>query len=318
MKYIFNFAAIFLIFSFVYSPLFSSNVLALSSFYTDLLKKYPSFYNNFKNNNKNISLPSAGLPSVSDSEMNIKSKGAPDYSKTIANALKNTGFSAEDLKSLKKNTDKRPLSVEELAKDAEISGIAGDIKKSLEIWQKLDNQMIGNLKKEPISAKSSQNHKSILAWYKYHAKYIESLMNPDLTRADIRKINDNYLKNAKYYAPRVQKQMADAFDSRLSVMQFLVKSVQAIGIPFGGRITTYTDIDCIAGLPFVVAGAKGGWFFLYYASWAVNPFLYNLVHPGAAILGNASPVPGICTKATTGGLVSYPAGLTILYFGTSL
>lgn len=317
MKYIFNLAAIFLIFSFIYSPLFLSDALAFASFYSDILKKYPAIYN-FKNDKgKSSSLLPVGLPSVSDSEINIQSD-APSYSETIVNAFKNTGFSAEDLKSLKKNSDKRPLSAEELAKDAEILGVAGDIKKSLGIWQKLDEKMIDSLKNEPISAKSSQNHKSILAWYKYHANYIKRLMNPDLTRADIKKINENHWKNIKYYVPRVQKQMADAFDARLPIVQFLIKSVEAIGIPFGGRIVTYTDFDCILGIPFVVAGAKGGWFFLYYAVWAANPFLYRAVHPGAAILGNASPIPGICTKATTGGLVSYPAGLTVLYFGTSL
>lgn len=316
MKYVFNLAAIFLIFSFIYSPLFSSDALAFASFYSGLLKKYPSYYG-FKNDkSKNSSLSSVGLPIVSDGEINIQSD-APSYSETIVNALKNTGFSAEDLKSLKKNSDKRPLSAEELAKDAEILGVAGDIKKSLEIWQKLDEKMIDSLKNEPINAKSSQNHKSILAWYKYHANYIKSLMNPDLTRADIKKINENHWKNIKYYVPRVQKQMADAFDARLPIAQFLIKSVEAIGLPFGGRIISYTDFDCIFGIPFIVAGAKGGWFFLYYAVWAANPFLYKAIHPGAAILGKYSPTPGICTKATSLGLFSYPAGLTILYFGTS-
>lgn len=316
MKKIFNLAIIILIFGFIYLPMFSSSASAASVF--DIFNKW---FSGSKSKSQVISSPSFDLPAISEKEINIQNnnKTTSGYLNTITEIWENTSFNEDDFKKIKRNKDGRILSVEELAKYAETVGISNNIKESLKIWQKLDQQVIDKLREVPINRKYLNTHKSVLRWYKYHAEYAGKIAEDDISQEKIKKINGDYFKNAQSYVPKMHRQISETDDTRSFLSKILINSAYAILYPFGGMVTTWTDVDCIQGIPLMIAGIKGGWFFLYYATWTANPYLYKAIHPGTYMLGYSFAGAGICSKATTAGMVSYPAGtFTIIYFGSNL
>lgn len=336
------------VFSFIYSPIFRGD-FGFAAFSFDFYKYFRQFYQVPKTE---ISQPSFDVSSVSQGELNIRASGGFfDYPSLMGFVLERTSFSEEDFKNLKRDNNKKILSVEELAKRVEIMGLSEDLKKSLEIWERLDQKTVEELKAAPINQKLASTHKSIIAWYKYHAEYARKLADKNFSKDEIKKINEDYLKNAKSYLPGMQRKLAGVSHFEFSFKDLLISNAQAQSAcsfsnkqkggffltgpsadvlsaatakkgavyDFGGRVVTIVDFDCIQGIPFYIGPPKGGCFFLYYPIWAINPFLYKMVYPGIAQLGKSIKMKGKCTKAATLGLVTYDIGdYSILYFGSSL
>jgi len=350
MKIIINILLMLSVFGFVYLPIFRSD-FGFAAFSFDFYKYFRQFYQVSK---MEISKPSFDVSSVSQGELSIRASGGfSDYPSLMAFVLERTSFSEEDFKNLKRdNNNKKILSVEELAKRVEIMGLSEDLKKSLEIWARLDQKTVEELKTMPINPKLASAHGAVIAWYKYHAEYAKKLADKNFSKNEIKKINEDYLKNAKSYLPGMQRKLAGVSHFEFSFKDLLVNNAQAqsscffsnkreggfflsgpaadvlsaaaiatkgVVYDFGGRVVTIVDFDCIQGIPYYIGPPKGGCFFLYYPIWSINPFLYNMVYPGIAQLGKSIKMKGKCTKAATLGLVTYDIGdYSILYFGSSL
>ena len=94
----------------------------------------------------------------------------------------------------------------------------------------------------------------------------------------------------------------------LSAIAFPPKESYAVGIPFGGRITTITP--CTNGF-LITLGLPTPFVLMY--PWGGLSYLYGIPRtPGQWLLGNIAP-GGVCNR----GLVNLPTMGTILYHGSS-
>lgn len=309
MKKIFNLSAIILIFSFVYMPLFGDNFTGMP-----LISSISFFsWSIFSGNRNVINMPT--IPSITDDDINLnKNERTDNYVSSLIDVWRNTSFNKDDFEKIKKTNDGKAMSVEEMAKLAEVSGISSDIKQSLEIWQQFDRKISDNLKNMLISQSNANEHKLMVAWYEYHANYAKKLTDDNLSKDKIRKINDNYYKNVKYYLPRIQKHLAADLDNRPLWARALINNVMAISSLYDfGSLVVWTQ-PCDLGFLFYGFGEKGGIFGIYYAVYAINPYLYRNIASSTYVLGRSVVAQFTCTDV---GVPTGVAPFTVVFFGTS-
>lgn len=262
------------------------------------------------------------IPATDNKEINIQSRIIVEsYGDKLVEIWGKSSFSEDELGVLIKDKDGRPMSVEEIGKKMEIVGTTEAYVAALGGWQNFETRVVEEFKKASISSDNSSLHKSIISWYKYHISYIDKLKKSTST-SEIKNLNKEYFTNVDLNAPNIKARMAELFGRKIendyAIKRLLIKIANAAPIltySFGGRIISYVD-TCSSGIAFFVAGLKGGLMWLYYSTWALNPYLYRIVVPNYQILGESILIPGVCTKVPP---VAYPQGMaTILYFGTSL
>lgn len=303
------------IFAFIYYPIFNTGNISAISF-VNMLN-----WASLSAKKTEIKSPNSGIPNVYDSEVNIQSAAkSSNYAKEMVAAWSNTSFNVDNFEKIKKNKDGRPLTLEELAKQAEIIGMSDELAKSIEAWKYLDERTIDEFKKMPINKNISKTHKSVIAWYKYHANFAGKLANINLSKTEIKKINNEYFKNADRYLPPLQRKLSEVIgepNHLAFLFDYFIKNAKAFaGVPdFGGKILSYSEI-CITGFSFYVFGNQGGWFWIYYATMPIGGRMVYAIVPGGQILGKTVPVPGICTRILVD---AHPSGAaTVWYYGSSL
>lgn len=272
---------------------------------------------------------STGIPSVSvtqDSSLSIRnSVKTSSYVNSIVDIWSKTSFSAEEFDEIKKDKNGRPFSVEELAKQVEIMGVSTIEKKSFEAWSRLDQQVVDELKKVPINSSLSSTQKDLISWYRYHSDFAKKMADKELKKEEIKRLNEDYLKNTSYYLPTLQKKITKAFNGEADqfvLFDGLIKTAKALGgFPaFGGLITSYGEI-CLTGFSFTVSGVQGGWMWIYYATMAIitpasGSRANYVIYPSVYIKGKSIPGPGICTRVLVD---AHPSGIaTVILYGSSL
>lgn len=271
--------------------------------------------------NQNTQNSSFNPPNISNQEMNLqKNMTSSDYIGALIKIWESASFSEENFNQIKKDKNGRILSVEELALKAETIGISEEYKRSFRAWRELDDKVIEKLKTEPIDKKYSDAHKSMLRWYKYHAEYAGKLAKDDLSREQIKKLNEDYARNAKYYIPSLHRKLTETIEgpeAQFVLWKNLINNARAIaGSPyFGGLIFSYSEF-CLSGFSFIVIGTQGGWMWIYYATMAIGGRMNYVIIPSGYILGRSLPIPGVCARA---GVDTHPSGIAVVYlYGSSL
>lgn len=320
MKKLLHITVILLILSFVYAPIINVDALNISA------SASQSFFSKHKiNTNNGFSDSFLKISQISNNDINIQENEGLDYVKELVDVWSKVSFTDEDFKSLKKDKNGRPFTVDELSRQAEIMGMTDDIYNSLKIWSELNNNVSGELRSMPVNKKQVSVHKSMISWYKYYSDFANKLANKNFSRDEIKKINSDFLKNSKYQLPSLHRKLAGMegdSNNQFVLWKYVIKNAQAIGgaPQFGGLITSYSEF-CITGFSFVVLGVQGGWMWIYYATMAIitpasGARANYIIHPGAYIKGRSIFGPGICTRILVD---AHPSGVATVYlYGTSL
>ncbi len=247
-------------------------------------------------------------------KLNIQSVGAKDFDEYLLALLesgKEISFTPEEFEVLKKNEDERPLSVEELIALAINGADLIELKDSFKAWQGIDERFLVKLKKIVINPKLIIAHQKLIAWYEYHAQFTKKLSAEDLSTGEIKSLFDQYLKKATTDAPKFYQSLGLKNNSLIPTVN---AQTEVVFYHFGGQVESWEDI-CTTGIAFWVGPPRGGLLWIYYWTWAANPYLYKNLSPTACVLGRAVWGPGWCNK----GKVNYFIGdATVVYFGSSL
>lgn len=200
----------------------------------------------------------------------------------------------------------------------------------LRAWQGYLSSAYDKLKEVAVAPAHVDNHRALLAWFKYHGELLPSLLDAGTPEpAEIETVLVNYKRVYDANKDDMNKNLRLASESRAiksrtwglsrerSIIRALVPVAFAVtGVPFGGLIEI-VDVCTITGYALsITPPGLGGAFFLYWEVYAVNPYPYGLVVDGNWILGMATPGPGLCTHSAYD-YYTYGEGF-IQYFGTAL
>ena len=186
-----------------------------------------------------------------------------------------------------------------------------ELKNSFKAWQGIDERFLEVLRKIIINPKLITAHQKLIAWYEYHAQFAKKLSAGNLSAKEIKKLLDQYSEKAVIDAPKFYQSLGLKNNNLIPTVN---AQTEAVFYHFGGQVESWDDV-CTTGIAFYVGPPRGGLLWIYYWTWAVNPYLYKNLSPSACVLGRAVWGPGWCNK----GYVNYAIGMaTVVYFGSSL
>ncbi len=267
-----------------------------------------------KNKTEEIKSSKIKIPSVLDGELNVISSGVSnedDYYEKFIGSISDVGFSENEFKSIKKDKNGRPYTLEELFKQAVAGASMEDSRSSFQAWKNLDEKSLEKIKKMPVNQSMLALHKSMAVWYKYHAQTAQQLSGGNFSKEELADLYSQHLKNIETYAPEFKG--ISIGSEKFYAFNFIKTAYAALYYHFGGMVLSWADV-CTTGIAIIVGPPRGGLLWIYYAVWTANPYLWKNLSPGAYVLGKALWGPGVCNK----GVVTYPIGSAqILYFGSS-
>lgn len=274
--------------------------------------------------NDQVTSDSFDIELVSASELKIETDGvktSEDYYKKFIDSTIKIGFSEDDLKKIKKDSDGRVMLLEDLIDSAVSNENLNEFKDSFSAWQNLDESVVAELKKISVAPKMHSSHQWMVSWYQYHSEVAKKFASADLKKDQITALKNQFKKNAEIHNEKFKNSLAEIKDWRNYV---LIPTAQAFTCGaftgpfyhFGGRVTIIEPCDF--GLVETITPPCGGLLFFTYPILAANPYLWKKPTPGSVVLGRSTVAPGVCPLGVCPGCVLFPYEAIVLYFGTSL
>ena len=278
------------------------------------------------------------LPSVPAGDVRVVSWGDASvdaYREDLMSLFKNISFeSLDQVKALRGSSgiiQTVPVLLGALQTAVRQSDVSTQesVQKKLSTWSGFYHRFYSGLATVSVTPALQSYHKTFLAWALYNETAINSLLAASSTERGVSAALGEYAKAYATYQPSYQTVFSRQEAKNISTLRtwggfletFFSPVLRAFAagalLPFGGRIEDIADI-CTTGELLVIGETPppySGAFFLYWAVYAANPYLYNAVIPSNSILGDQFPGPGVCNKGT----VTYPEGEGVItFFGTSL